>query len=262
MRITKIFLYTLALSLLLVSCKGGKTVIGSTTADASLAVASIIKTHKAASPNFKTLASRVQVAYADEKKEQSVTVSLRMEKDKVIWIKAALLGITIAKVKITPERVSYYETISNTYFDGDFDLLSDWLGTDLDFDKTQAILLGQSIFSLEKGKYTSSISSNKYELAPKSQPNNFIHRLLLNPDNYKVNSGYLNQPNDDRELSMRYGDYQKLNGSFYPTQVFIKSSEGDSETNIAVKYKKIDLNVDLSFPFNIPSGYEEIELSK
>lgn len=260
-RLTHYFLVFL-LAFLLIGCKGSKAVVGNSTANPSLSAANIIATHKAASPKFNTLASRVQVVYQDDKKEQSITVSLRMEKDKTIWIKASLLGITLAKAIITPDRVSYYETISNTYFDGDFALLSEWLGTELDFEKTQAILLGQSIFSLNKSSYRSFVSNNKYQLEPKQQPANFIHTLLLNPADFKVNSGTLSQPNDRRELSLRYGPYQELNGSMFPSEIFIRSMEAGSKTSIDVRYKKIDLDVSLSFNFSIPDGYEEIVLER
>ena len=99
-------------------------------------------------------------------------------------------------------------------------------------------------------------------MEPQRQPQNFIHMLLLNPENFKVHSGSLSQPSDHRILSLRYGDYQELGGSHYPSEIFIKSSEGDSNTAIEVKYKKIDLNVSLNFAFRIPEGYEEIQLSK
>lgn len=208
------------------------------------------------------MSSRIKVAYEDDKQRQNITVNLRMQKDEKIWMKASILGITLAKVLITRERVSYYETISNTYFDGDFALLSNWLGTELDFEKTQAILLGQSIFSLDKTTYTASVSENRYKLEPTRQPANFIHSLLLNPNNFKVNSGIVSQPIDNRQLSIAYGDYQELEGSFYPSVIQINSMEGDSRTIIAVNYRKINLNVSLSFPFKIPEGYEEIQLSK
>ncbi|MBL4663698.1 MAG: DUF4292 domain-containing protein [Flavobacteriaceae bacterium] len=244
------------------ACGGGKAVVGGVRADRALNISSIIATHRAASPNFNTLASRVQVVYKDDKREHSITVSLRIKKDETIWIKASLLGITLAKVLITPDQVSYYETISNTFFDGDFTLLSEWLGTELDFEKTQSILLGQSIFGLDKSDYTSLVTENKYQLEPKRQPNNFIHSLLLNPENFKVFSGSLSQPNDGRLLSLRYGEYQEIDGGYYPKEIFIKSSEGGSNTEIDVKYKKIDLNVSVNFKFKIPEGYEEIQLSK
>ncbi len=254
----------LILSLLvLASCRGPKgVIIGSGKADAGLAIKSIVAAHRAATPNFTTMASRVKVMYEDEKQNQSITVSLRMKKDETIWIKASILGITLAKALITPQRVSYYETLGNSYFDGNFQLLSDWLGTELDFEKTQAILLGQSIFGLDQNTYSSTVSRNRYKLEPKNQPENFIHSLLLNPDNFKVNSGRVSQPDDERSLSIKYGDYQMLEGSFYPSEIEINSLDGNSKTDIVVNYKKIDLNVSVSFPFNIPEGYDQIQLNK
>ncbi|MEM7085970.1 MAG: DUF4292 domain-containing protein [Bacteroidota bacterium] len=262
MRLLKNSILLSVLLLLFGACRGGKAVVDGVRADRALNISNIIATHRAASPNFNTLASRVQVVYKDDKKEQSITVSLRIKKDETIWIKASILGITLAKVLITPDQVSYYETISNTFFDGDFALLSEWLGTELDFERTQAILLGQSIFGLDENSYASLISENKYQLEPKKQPNNFIHSLLLNPDNFKVFAGSLSQPNDNRLLSLSYGDYQEIEGGHYPSEIFIKSSEDGNNTAIDVKYKRIDLNVSVNFSFKIPEGYEEIHLEK
>ena len=60
--------------------------------------------------------------------------------------------------------------------------MSDWLGIDIDFEKAQGILLGQSIFDLDN-EYVLSIEANKYMLQPKTQSYNFIYSLLVNPDN-------------------------------------------------------------------------------
>lgn len=258
----KRLLYICSVLILLTSCKGTKAVVGSNTASNSLSYKELVAAHHAADPSFKTLASRVKVVYEDEKQRQSITVSLRMEKDKKIWIKASILGITLAKALITPDQVRYYETLGNTYFDGDFTLLSDWLGTELDFDKAQAILLGQSIIALDSPLYEASIGDNKYRIAPKNQPINFIHSLLLNPDNFKIHSGKVSQPADDRQLNLTYGPYQTIEQQLFPVEIMIRALEGTKPTNIDVTYRNIDLNVSLSFPFNIPQGYQEIELSK
>ena len=246
--------------MVLSSCKGAKIVTSSDATASTMAMKDLIKMHEEAAPDFSTLAARVQVAYDDGKKSQSMTVSLRMEKDKTIWVKASLLGITLAKVLITPDRVSYYEKLSGTYFDGDFRLLSNWLGPEITFEKAQAILLGQSIFSLDHRKYSGAVVQNKYRVLPDRQPTNFIHTLLLNPGDFKVSQGTLTQPIDDRKLTINYGDYQKIEDDFYPSDISILSTEADAKTTIEVNYKKIDLNVSVSFPFTIPSGYEEIQL--
>lgn len=245
------------LMVLLVSCKGTKTVTGNTE---DLAVKKIVTSHEAASPDFSTLAARIYVVYEDDKKQQSITVSLRMEKDKIIWMKASLLGITLAKAKITPERVRYYETVGGTYFDGDFSLLSSWLGTQVDFKKTQAILLGQSIFPIENGQYTSEVVADKYKLQPKTQPFDFIHSLLLLSNNFKIASETLSQPSEARILTIRYDDYQSIADGLYPSEIHITASEKDSTTKIDVTYRKIEPNVSINFPFDIPDGYSEMKL--
>ncbi len=245
------------LILVLTSCGGAKRIANVESASAKEVIAS----HKAASPDFKTLAARVQLVYEDEEKLQSITVSLRMEKDKNIWIKASILGITIAKVLITPTSVSYYETIGSSYFEGDFALLGEWLGVPINFQQTQSLLLGQSIFTLNPSEYTSEVFQNKFKIQPKQQPQNFIHSLFLNPENFKVASETLSQPNEERLLSIRYGDYQNLEGQFYPSAIMVDTSEKGSKTKIEMNYKKIDLNVDVSFPFEIPQGYDEIQLN-
>ncbi len=248
-------LFLVFIFVLLSSCRGTKTI----TDTSNLSVNEIVSNHNAAAPNFKTLAGRVQVAYEDNKKQQSITASLRIEKDKIIWIKASILGITLAKVLITPERVSYYESISNTYFEGDFAFLSDLLGTEIDFKKAQDILLGQSIFNLDSSNYKSEILLDKVKLQPRQQAQNFIHSTLLNTENFKVSTETLSQPDDKRILDVRYGDYRLIEGGFYPSVIEINASEKDSKTKIGLKFRKIDLNVNVRYPFTIPEGYEEIQ---
>ncbi|WP_347373757.1 DUF4292 domain-containing protein [Aequorivita sp. Q41] len=249
-------LYFLVL-LVLASCGGTKNITNIENTSAKEVVAA----HQAANPNFNTLAGRVQLVYETDEKLQSITVSLRMEKDKNIWVKASILGITIAKVLITPTSVSYYETIGNTYFEGDFAILGEWIGTPINFQQAQNMLLGQSIFTLNASEYTSAVFQNKFKIQPKQQPQNFIHSLFLHPENFKIASETLSQPKDDRLLSIRYGAYQNVDGQFFPTSILIDTTDKSSKTKIEINYKKIDLNVAVSFPFDIPQGYEKIELN-
>lgn len=247
-------------SFVLIACGGIKPVTGSSTADASLAIKSIVASHNNAAPEFNTLAGRMYVAYEDEKKSQGITVSLRMKKDEKIWIKASLLGVTIAKVLITKNSVQYYETIGNTYFDGDFKLLSNWLGTDIDFKKAQAILLGQSVFDLNANSYSSAIITNKYRLQPKNPLGDFYFSLLLNPDTFKVSQESVSQPSEKRQLLVQYGQYQLVDEQLFPTTIEVNTDDNGKKTKIEVEYRKIDLNPTINFSFKIPNGYTPIAL--
>jgi len=250
-------LYVLLL-FILAACGGAK--VDAPKAVEKLGTKDLVSFHDAAFPEFETIAGRMQLAYETEGSGQRVSVSYRMKKDEIIWAKASILGITIAKVYITPNSVSYYETIGRTYFEGDFSLLSDWLGTPIDFQQTQSLLLGQSIFPLSGSKYTSELFKDTFKIEPKKQPQNFIHSLFLNPVNFKIVSATVSQPYYNRFLNVQYSNYQNIEGQFFPTNISIVSTEETEQTKIEINYRKIDLNVPINFPFEIPSGYKQIKL--
>lgn len=246
------------LLLILTACGGAK--VDSPKAIEKLATKEVVSFHNAAFPEYETLAGRMRLAYETDGSGQRVSVTYRMKKDEIIWAKASILGITIAKVYITPTSVSYYETIGRTYFEGDFSLLSDWLGTPIDFQQTQNLLLGQSIFPLSPQNYTSELFKGTFKIEPKKQPQNFIHSLFLNPANFKIVSATVSQPDYNRFLNVQYKDYQNIEGRFFPTNISIVNTEETEQTKIEINYRKIDLNVNINFPFEIPSGYKQIKL--
>lgn len=254
------YLFSIVILTSLSSCGGLKTVTGSSKPNKNLNATQLLLAHNEAAQKFTTLAARLQVKYQTDDESKSVTVSLRMEKDKKIWVKASILGVTIAKVFITPDRVQYYETLSKTYFDGDFKLLSTWLGTALDFKQAQNLLLGQAIFNLDI-PYDIAIFENKYKLEPKQPINNFAYTILINPSNFKVNYESLSQPWDNRMFSVFYEPYTKIGNSYFPSKIKITSTEEDTHTNLVLTYKKIDVNASVGFPFSIPNDYEEIQLN-
>jgi outer membrane biogenesis lipoprotein LolB len=246
------------LSTLILSC--GTARKASTAIDAGMSAKELINLHQKSEARFTTLASRVQVNYDDGKTSQSLSVSLRMQKDETIWVSASILGISIARLLITPEKVSYYETIGKTYFDGDFSLLSSWLGVDIDFEMAQNILLGNAVFELNDKNYTASISDANYRLTPKNQQELFQHIFLLNPSNFRMASQQVIQPNDQRVLTIDYVSYQQAGNHIYPKEIRLNAIEQSDQTRIILDFRNIDVNPVVSFPFRIPGGYEEITL--
>ncbi len=245
-------------SVLLHGCKGTKVATG--TAVQKLKAEKIIANHYTKSFNYNTLNARVKVRYEDADKSVSPNVTLRMEKDKKIWVSAKVLGITVAKALITPTKVSYYEKITNTYFDGDFKLLSEWLGTSLDFEKVQQLLLGQAIFDLRTEKYQSDIDQQHYQLVPKKQLALFERLFLVYPATYKMHTQQLKQHSEKRDLTITYESYQKVGNQDFPKNIHIRAVEGVDTTTIQVEYRAVDYNPKVSFPFKIPSGYEQVTI--
>lgn len=250
----QIFLIIFALSL---SACGSKKAKMESVAPEDAAVAAVVANHYSNEVNFNTLQGKLSVRYTTEERDQSVTVSFRMKKNDTIWMSGQLLGIPLAKVLITPNSVQFYEKISRTYFDGDFRLLSDLLGTPLDYQKIQNLLLGQAIYDLREERYKLSESSRGYQLQPSAET--FLKKLfLLDAGNYKTLAQQIGEANSNRSVTITYPEYQKIGQQLFPGEIQIVANEGAQNTRIDMQFRGIDLNVPVSFPFSIPSGYEEI----
>ena len=243
--------------LLAFSCKTTKTISSDGEITSDLSAKQLIKNNTKSIANFRTLTARVKADYSSNDKSKGTTISLRMEKDKTIWMSAPF---SMAKVLITPEKVSFYNKLDNTYFDGDFELLSDFVGTELDFNKVQNILLGEALYDLKKEEFVASTFEKSYLLQPKNQRDLFEIFYLLNPSHFKMDSQQFAQPNENRILQIDYKNYQKVDKQKLPQTIKIIAVEKFDETIIDLEYRSVALNEKIRFPFRIPSGYKEIEI--
>ncbi|WP_317045214.1 DUF4292 domain-containing protein [Formosa algae] len=146
------------------------------------------------------------------------------------------------------------------FFEGDYALLSDFLGTTLDFNKVQNLLLGEALFNLKESAYVSSVYDDAYLVQPENQNALFELFYIINPAYFKIVSQQLSQPKDQRILQIDYLKYQEVDSEIIPEQIKINAVEASSETIIELEFKSVSLNEKLNFPFKIPSGFEAIEL--
>ena len=239
------------------SCKSARTVASTGEINSGLSAKQLIRENTRQDAKFKTLQARVKIDYIQDLHEQGYTVNLRMEKDKTIWISATL---GLARAMITPDEVSFYDKINNQYFKGDYTLLSNLLGIELNFKKVQSLLLGESLFDLKGGKYIASSNDKSYILQPKEQTALLELFLLLNPSHFKMDSQQLLQPSKKRFLQVDYLAYQDVDKEILPKDIKIIAVEDNDEVIIAMEYKSVSLNEEVRFPFKIPSGFKEIIL--
>lgn len=244
-------------AIIFINCKSAKT-IGSGEANFDLSTKQVIRENAKQVPEFKTLASRVKIDIVDGDKEKGYTVNLRMEKDKQILLSST--PISVVKALITPEKVSFYNKLDGTYFDGDYSYLSNLLGTELDFNKVQNLLLGEALYNLKEGTFKSSIHENDYLLEPKRQSDLLEIFYLLSPSHFKIKSQQFSQAKEHRHLQIDYLKHQEIGKQILPELLKVIAVEGTSEIIINLEFKNVDLNEDLNFAFRIPSGYQEIEL--
>lgn len=242
--------------LLIFNCKSSKIVSGGQ-ADYGLSTRQLIKENAKQTPDFKTLQSKLKITYNQKGNSQTHSVSFRAKKDEMLWISATF---SIIRALVTPEKVSFYNKLDNTYFEGDFSYLSGLLGTELDFQKVQNLLLGEVLYNLNEEPYKATVLDSSYVLQPKKQRELFEIFFILHPSLFKVKSQQVYQPKELRHLQIDYLSHQEVEKQTIPERIRVIAVEANEEVTIDLEFKNVSLNEDLRFPFKIPSGFDKIEL--
>lgn len=242
----------------LLGCKSGKT-ISERKATEEKAVLHILNAHYSNLSDFSTSIIRGSAYYRDHKQSQNVGVDIRIKKDEKILINIKVLGFSMAKALITPTEVSYYEKINNQYFTGDFGLLNQWLGADLDFQKVQNILLGTPFNTLEAAHLSSSLENGLHKLKPQANSTMdetyfFEDQLLL------LKKEELKSRTNRSKVTISYPNYQKAGQHMMPSEIKI-DAEQEKSIHLNITYDKVSFDEDISFPFSIPSNFKRISIN-
>lgn len=216
----------------------------------------VIKNHYSNTFSKKTMSADMKIGFDNGSKSQNLSVKLKMQKDETIWLSGTFFGIPVAKAIITPTRVSYYVKPMKTYFDGDFSTLSNLLGTELNYQMVQNLLLGDAMFELKASEYDSSLDQQAHLLTPKDLQALYAIFFWINPLNYKIERQEIKGEN--RFLSIEYPNYTTVSGTAIPQQIKIAAKTATSNAKIQMELSEIQLNEKLSFPYSIPSDYTRI----
>ncbi|WP_310378628.1 DUF4292 domain-containing protein [Flavobacterium sp.] len=241
----------------LIGCKSKSVLVDKPKPETGITTTNIIENYYNNKNEFSTLYIKSNVQYTDEKQTQSVTAEIKIKKDKLILVSIRFLGITMAKALITPTSVSYYEKINGDYFEGDFSSLSQWLGTDLDFNKIQNMLLGHAIDNLKEGKYTQTVMDQTYRLDAISNENT-KKTFYFDNQNFNIKKQEITQILEERMFQADYSNYKSFGEIILPLTINIDAYQKSKKTEINLNYNTVTFNEELSFPYNVPDGYTRI----
>lgn len=252
----KPFLFALVLVFTLVGCKAKKGLTEGIASD-DVATQKIIENHYDVKKDFSTAYIRANAKYKDRNQSLSFSAEIRIKKDEMILVSIRFLGITMAKGLITPTDVKYYEKNGNKFFEGDYTTLSNWLGTDLDFFKVQNMLIGQAMDDLRKGKYVNTIEDKLYKLRDINDRQN-VKSFYFEASNFLIKRQEIEQISKNRKLNVVYPNHKEYKEAILPLNILIEAIHENEKNIISLDYNSVAFNEELSFPYSVPGGYEQI----
>ena len=107
----------------------------------------------------------------------------------------------------------------------------------------------------KKRRVRKEIKKDKPKIKEQSQA------LWLNPLSYKIEELLLSSPQSKQSLIAKFSDYKEIENAdnqMFPQTLFFELI-AKTPSSINVEYSKLNTTKTLSFPFKIPSKYEQIE---
>jgi len=201
-------------------------------------------------------AAKAKVSYTEPNNySQTFNANVRVKTDSAIWISIVpLLGIEMARMLITDQRVQVLDRINKKYYNLDHYYVEQMLGYPVDFNLLQSALMGQRFYQFKRPK--ASTTQNKYFL--EDVVNKVVSRLWLNPTDFSIYKMQLYDERASKRLDMvlsDYGDFKKFNFAKKRT-VDIFSPEN---YHIDIAYSKIKFNEAQNLSFKISDKYEWVQ---
>ncbi len=242
-----------------VSCKPTKTTINISKRAKRMSSKKVIRKHLTAQFNKKTIDAKFKVHYKDQKNGLGFTVRMKIKKDKVIWLKGTKF-INLFKAKITPTSISYYSPIKKIYFEGNFSMLKQLLGVDINFEQLQNLFLGQAIIDLKKEEQGIEIKENRYKLSPKVQSKLFNIFFFVNPSHFKLEKQSVVSTKKNVKLDVLYPKYSIIDNVVYPENINIRVRKNNNLTKIDIILKSIVFDTKINTLYHVPSNYKRINI--
>jgi hypothetical protein len=204
--------------------------------------------------SFLTLSLTGKAQLNMDGQENNVSVNIRMLKDKKIWMRvSAIANMEIARVLITPDSLLVLNRMQGVVLQKPFNYIHTYANREVTFKLLQDLLTGNAPEEFLGGDADLELQNGVWLL--KGTKNNLGFQILFNTL-LKAGQTNLNHASAAQALKVVYGDYQKVNGSLFPSGMQLNSMSGTKKVDITFDFSKIESNVTLDFPFTVPKRFE------
>ena len=242
---------------------------------------------------YNTLSYRFNGEFSDSGKTTSFNGTIRIKKDSIIWVSlSVVLGIELVRIQITKDSVYFMNKIKDEYFIREIDYISNAFQVDVNYEILQSIITNQIFLYAEEDEsnnirrveevddepdpgvyrktFIADTDSNQYVLKTyrkrklkkhikRNRPEIILQTYHVLPDIFKISNVNINELTEKRELDISYSEFSPIDSVMVPYNLVINIKDKQKFVSLNLKYSKINLNTDISFPFTIPEKYKPIE---
>jgi len=294
---TIIFSFLLSVLITMAACRTDKSALKSKEPIKNRTAGHLLRNYERNEFHFDWIGMKIDAESVTMGETQGFKATLRMRKDSAIWVSISpALGIEVFRILITQDSISLISKIPDNkyYYSGSLDVLSNMLGTEIDFDMLQNLLVGNALgLDRDEGRFRSEIDGDSHLLISRYKrkmrrvvgvddrkleddtivvnPNDpryqrvirrldekdemIVSRYWLEPENYRLIKSVFNDLIAQRSLDVRYDEFVQNDQQYYPSNIRLRVSNPKSTQELNLDITKLVSDKTFEFTFEIPEGF-------
>lgn len=203
--------------------------------------------------NYSTFKGKAKAKLNINNDSFNATLNTRIRHQEAIWISiTALLGIEVARVLITPNRIQIINRLEKEYIDKPFHYIYQYTSEEFSFNEIESLFSGKVMPFAINNETVILSNLNGFDLQGNKRDINFSMHI---ENDYTLKSAVFSQTQNGQKLSSYYDSYQEVQGQNAPSSVQIVINTDRLNLDAFMNYNSISFNEEFELPFSIPSGY-------
>lgn len=200
------------------------------------------------------LEGSARLTYDDGSTAVGATATIKMQKDKAIWMSVKKFGFEIGRAMITPDSVFVINRMNSEYAAEPLSYIEKQYNLPADLTMLQQILLGNPVFmSTDAPKAAVDGTTLRWSASANGTDNQYWFAL---PD-YLMDRMEVKQPQDNRSIVIQLSDYKDAGANrlfAYLRKIVVESRE-TGKANVDIEFTKVEINVPTNISFSVPPGF-------
>lgn len=208
--------------------------------------------------DFRTFSGRAKTRVEFGNEKQDVTLHIRVDRDKAIWISvtATVVNYEAARILVTPDSIKILNKLQSEYIAKPFSYIHKYTGVGVDFSILQDLLLANvNRKLLHTEKLTVASSGDQVQLVGVNNGLSFQYSLN---ENKRPRVFTLNSIGQNDSLEAFYSSFAAITGYNFPQNQSINLNADYLYIHAILNYNKLEFNEVIEMPFTVPAKYKEV----
>lgn len=208
--------------------------------------------------NYNTFTGKAKVHLETPNDKRDFTATIRMEKDKKIWVSVVALGVfEAARALITPDSIFVVDRLNKQAIVRSFSDAGKLLPVAVDFSTLQGLLIGDALHA--SADMPTDATSFGGGISLDIHTNDYQQQLTYNKADSSIRQQQLRVGANGTAstlLLMQYGNYSVVEDRRFSSERKINVQDSTGQTHIEMQFNRVEFDKELEFPFSIPSKYK------